>query len=46
MNKIINGHAPLLIGEALDKYIVAGITDDHECSSELEAKERIQKDNG
>ena len=43
MNKIINGHAPLLTGEALDKYIVAGITDDHECSSELEAKERIQK---
>ena len=43
MNKIINGHAPLLTGEALDKYIVAGIADDHECSSELEAKERIQK---
>ena len=41
--KIINGHAPLLYGRDLDKYIAAGIRDDHECSSEQEAKERIRK---
>ena len=29
--KIINGHAPLLSGKDLDKYISAGIRDDHEC---------------
>lgn len=40
---IINGHAPLLSGKDLDKYIAQGITDDHECSSLEEAKERIRK---
>ncbi len=41
--KIINGHAPLLSGKDLDKYLSQGITDDHECSMEAEAKERIEK---
>lgn len=41
--KVINGHAPLLSGHDLDKYIAAGIRDDHECSSSEEAKERIRK---
>lgn len=41
--KIVNGHAPLLSGKALDKYINVGIHDDHECSSAEEAKERIRK---
>lgn len=41
--KIINGHAPLLSGAELDKYVSAGIRDDHECSSEEEAYERIRK---
>ncbi len=40
---VINGHAPLLSGKALDKYICAAIGDDHECSSADEAKERIRK---
>lgn len=39
----VNGHAPLLSGHDLDKYISAGIYDDHECSSAEEAKERIRK---
>lgn len=39
----VNGHAPLLAGHALDRYIAAGIGDDHECSSAEEAKERIRK---
>lgn len=39
----IDGHAPLLGGRDLDKYISAGIKSDHECSGFDEAKERIQK---
>lgn len=40
---VINGHAPLLSGKDLDKYVSASIRDDHECSSAEEAKERIRK---
>ncbi len=40
---VVNGHAPLLSGKDLDKYIFAGIKDDHECSNMEEAKERIRK---
>lgn len=40
---IVDGHAPLISGKDLDKYISAGISDDHECSSFEEAKERIRK---
>lgn len=43
LNKIINGHAPLLSGKDLDKYISSGIYDDHECSNFDEAAERISK---
>ena len=43
LGKIVNGHAPLLSGKALDKYISAGIFDDHECSSVEKACERIRK---
>lgn len=43
MGKLVNGHAPLLSGKALDRYIAAGINDDHECSSADEAKERVRK---
>lgn len=42
-NLTVNGHAPLLAGRKLDKYISAGIGDDHECSLLEEAKERIRK---
>ncbi len=41
--KITNGHAPMLSGYDLDKYIAAGIYDDHECSNLNEAKEKIRK---
>lgn len=43
LGKVINGHAPLLTGRDLDKYVSAGISDDHECSLADEGKERIQK---
>ncbi len=39
--KPIDGHAPGLSGEDLKKYIDAGISTDHECSSLDEAKEKI-----
>jgi adenine deaminase len=39
--KPIDGHAPGLRGNALIKYIEAGISTDHECSSLEEAKEKI-----
>lgn len=39
----VDGHAPLLAGKDLDRYIAAGIGDDHECSSAQEAMERIRK---
>ncbi len=41
--RTVNGHAPLLSGKDLDRYISAGIGDDHECSSAEEAMERIRK---
>ena len=41
--KVIDGHAPLLTGKALDRYIAAGIGSDHECSSAAEAIERVRK---
>lgn len=39
--KPIDGHAPSLTGDALKKYIAAGITTDHECHTLKEAKEKI-----
>jgi len=39
-NKLIDGHAPGLMGKNAKKYSEAGITTDHECVS---AKEAIQK---
>ena len=39
--KPIDGHAPSLGGEALHKYVLAGITTDHECSTISEAQEKL-----
>ena len=39
--KPIDGHAPRLTGEALRRYVYAGITTDHECTSLVEAEEKI-----
>lgn len=41
-NKLIDGHAPGLRGDALEKYIKAGISTDHECFSYDEAVEKIK----
>ena len=41
--KPIDGHAPLLSRENLDKYLAQGISTDHECSNILEAFEKKMK---
>ena len=41
--KPIDGHAPLLTGKELDKYLKQYITTDHECSSFEEAIEKKAK---
>ncbi len=41
-NKHIDGHAPLLKGENLKKYVEAGIETDHECSTLEEALEKLK----
>ncbi len=41
--KPIDGHAPLLTGEELDKYLAYGISTDHECSNIHEAIEKKLK---
>lgn len=40
-NKPVDGHAPGLRGEAVQKYISAGITTDHECFTFEEAEEKL-----
>ena len=39
--KPIDGHCPGLTGEKLKKYIQAGITTEHECTTLTEAKEKL-----
>ncbi|MCD6365924.1 MAG: adenine deaminase, partial [Bacteroidales bacterium] len=41
LNLPIDGHAPGLTGENLKKYVAAGISTDHECSTKEEALEKI-----
>ena len=37
----VDGHAPLLSGQALNAYRLAGIGSDHECSQVAEAREKL-----
>jgi adenine deaminase len=39
--KPVDGHAPSLTGEMLKRYVAAGITTDHECTTIEEAREKI-----
>lgn len=41
--KPVDGHAPGLTGEELDRYIAAGISTDHECTTGAEAREKAEK---
>lgn len=40
---IIDGHAPMLSGALLDRYIRSGIQSDHECITREEALEKLRK---
>ena len=40
LHKPIDGHAPLLRGDELKKYVSLGISTDHECTSSEEASEK------
>ena len=40
--KLVDGHAPMLSGSDLKKYIAAGIMSDHECSTYEEAVEKLE----
>ncbi|MGN1060157.1 MAG: adenine deaminase [Candidatus Coproplasma sp.] len=42
-NKIIDGHAPSVCGNALNAYLCGGISTDHECVSVEEIEEKISK---
>jgi adenine deaminase len=39
----VDGHAPGLSGNELDRYIKAGISTDHECTNIVEAREKISR---
>jgi adenine deaminase len=41
LHKPIDGHAPGLRGDKLEKYVSAGINTDHECTTLEEAREKI-----
>ncbi|MDD3160012.1 MAG: adenine deaminase [Candidatus ainarchaeum sp.] len=41
-HKVVDGHAPGLTGKNAKKYIDAGISTDHECSTLEEAQEKIK----
>lgn len=42
-NKIVDGHAPGLKGKEVNAYVTAGITSDHECSTAMEAIEKLRR---
>jgi len=39
--KPVDGHSPMLRGPDLETYVAAGISTDHECTSEAEALEKL-----
>lgn len=41
VGKPVDGHAPGLLGEGLEKYVSAGITTDHECTTLEGARQRV-----
>ena len=41
-NKPVDGHAPGLMGDQAKQYIEAGISTDHECFTEEEAKDKLK----
>ncbi len=43
MFPLVDGHAPLLSGNDLNAYVLAGIQSDHECTGAGEALEKLRK---
>jgi adenine deaminase len=43
LGRPVDGHAPGLRGAALDRYVAAGISSDHECVTAEEAREKLQR---
>ena len=41
--QMVDGHAPMLAGNDLNAYILAGPVSDHECSATAEAREKLSK---
>ena len=41
--KIIDGHAPGLLGRDLNAYMINGVKTDHECATQEEMKERLNR---
>jgi adenine deaminase len=41
--QVIDGHAPGLVGRALDAYVTAGPASDHECTELNEAREKLRR---
>lgn len=41
--KLVDGHAPRLMGDALEQYHQAGITTDHECTTLAQARARVEQ---
>ena len=41
--KIIDGHAPGLLGRDLNAYMINGVKTDHECSTQEEMRERLNR---
>ena len=41
--KVVDGHAPGLRGEAAGRYIAAGISTDHECTTIEEARDKLEQ---
>ena len=42
-NKLIDGHAPAIYGNALNAYLSVNISTDHECTTINEAKEKLKR---
>lgn len=43
VNKVIDGHSPLLLGKDLNAYLSSGIYSDHEITNLKEASEKLKK---
>ena len=41
VGKVVDGHAPMLSGHALEAYAALGVNTDHECTTPEELKERV-----